>query len=382
MTLLLAFVLACRSVPEPLVAGPMTVKEAKALHAPPGVVVETEKVNPFRHAPPHLISIAFYIAGTTQLQTAVTIDRDGERWWNGLYATGGRLRMATLREEDRWVLVTVPALDALDRRLAFATHAAPDVDGAPGEWAPLPTDREVVAAYVAALGEADRSSRRGDLIREAVAVFPEAGTATLAWLSESGTDADFADVLTYRNPPIHERILKRFPEIPKLHPGLQGVLEQTAADPPGLLSAAAVLCWEQPQEPSAQRVVEGACGDQDGWIQAVQGVDRCRVEYKLRPWVSSCEPGAVKGLLSVMTHVEDAVSADIQAALTADPEIVALMVRNLDLEREVQMAALVAVLESGEELDPALVRAIRSGGDPALVGLLPVDPDADETPSD
>jgi len=367
--LLLALSIGCRAVPEPVMGGPMTVKAALALHSPPEVVVEKERIHPLEdvNLGAHLISLVPFVAGFAQPQTEVTIRTDGEISWVGVYGTGGRLRSAHQRRGQEWFHVNTPSLRSLDRRLAIATRVAPDVDGSPGKWVALPVDPAIREAYLSGMVDATDADpeQRGALVREALAVYPTVGGELVHWLREHGTDADVADALTRRSlGRVGDQLVEAVgvpPPIRPLDPGLHGLLSEMAAEPRGSRTGATVLCMRPDAQAASLVVSRHVCGMEEGWATAVDTLARCKPKAVegLVPLIPDCESEVARGLLLVVTGMPVGATSDIVAALRGPEPVHKRTVEHLDFGVSIQREA-VEVVVAAEEVPRDLAARIRA----------------------
>jgi hypothetical protein len=162
---------------ESYVEVPVTLEEAKALHAPPEVVVSVtrQKATPGGapcHSPVCIIILPFvlYEAFFPEEWDQVTVTKAGKRTLTGRYSTGGDLIEASLLEEGVERSIAPIPLRELGKNVIVEVARTPiDAEGGPaGEpvRSKLLPQVDLTAMYRSRLGEVEGEEDRGYLIAE------------------------------------------------------------------------------------------------------------------------------------------------------------------------------------------------------------------------
>jgi hypothetical protein len=162
---------------ESYVEVPVTLEEAKALHAPPEVVVSVarQKATPGGapcHSPVCIIILPFvlYEAFFPEEWDQVTVTKAGKRTLTGRYSTGGDLIEASLLEDGVERSIAPIPLRELGKNVIVEVARTPiDAEGSPtGEpvRSKLLPQVDLTAMYRSRLGEVEGEEDRGYLIAE------------------------------------------------------------------------------------------------------------------------------------------------------------------------------------------------------------------------
>ncbi|MBK6810387.1 MAG: hypothetical protein IPG81_16125 [Sandaracinaceae bacterium] len=185
------------------VEDPTTLAAVRALHAPPEVVVNVERVTHSRggtggscHSAACLVLLPVLVVASLlppEVTQHATVTTDGEPSYIATFDDGGAFLLGQVRDGDAWREVQALPLERLDRRPIVSTRRlrrGADGQELSSEPLPLLPQAPLDRAYEAALAAEDDPEKRGELLVEA-----------LTWL---GREADAVVLGRLRQPALHD----------------------------------------------------------------------------------------------------------------------------------------------------------------------------------
>ncbi len=296
---MLLALLACRCSQPPqqtVLPDPLTVDDALALAATPGIEVEVNKVDPMEKGCPHIVCLPIVlVAELVPDHRRVTVRQNGEPTWEALYTPKGRLVGGMARRETGWERIEALEARKIDKSWVVVTGTAPDVDGRPGEFTDIPRDPQlVIDHYLPELDKAD-SRRQVALTREAAQLFGPSAQPAFDWVVANSDDQALEALLTK---PIG---LTPYDET------LRPIAREFAKQPHGVRASAALLCHGHEGHPMGNApavVIEATCRLDDGWQDAFKYWNRCAPYPRDPGLIAPCNPGPGRAIASLWLDMQ------------------------------------------------------------------------------
>jgi hypothetical protein len=315
--MLLLFLASCWSALEQQsqVTGPLTLEEARELHAPPAVIVTEVEFDHWERGCPHVICIPIVLFGVVAVPNRheVTIQHQGQVFWKAEYRNNGNFLNGI--ERDNWQWKSLKALEAkeLDTSWIVEVGTAPDVNGQPGTWTGVPVGSELVSQHYVPALETANAKRQAKLTLEATRLFGTSAQPAIDWMAANGEDEALVKVL--KGPLFRGR---SSPQAEEALPLVRELLLQ----PRGLEATTRAMCWAG-YHPGLDRgrasefVIGGTCRLDEGWQEAAKHWRGCAGSAPaLADLLTSCDAGAGRAIASIMLGIHPD-PADLELA-TAD----------------------------------------------------------------
>lgn len=352
----------------------------RALHKPPSVTVEIQRVTRQTggpgcgHSPACLIFVPFLLSAhlfPPQYDLA-TVTEGGVVTYSGTFQTNGEFMQARVRGGDVARDLRMLSLERLGKRLVVeVAHAPIGADGKEGAFEPTPLASQVdlVIEYSAALAKTSGAGERGKLLLEALTWMTGEGPPFIRGRLSDPEEKDEAKAVVvasvckaYRD----SGGLSRLPEggVPENKPAsLQVVLEAVRSAPGPETAAAALACYFGPSsEPRLLGRNDRARGDYEDARPYLAGLARhvCTLKYGVcsprealgssprvfslvAPEIEGCADPARKTLLEV-SFGRPVTAARIASALVSDKQANQCLAAILDGDQPEQRAGIVEAL--------------------------------------